>query len=67
MVLLRISRQNTGWVSLMNDTTSTNTSGTLLQRLGWLVLIWVCSIASLGAVAGLMRLLMGFAGMTPSA
>ncbi|MGG4604022.1 DUF2474 domain-containing protein [Paenalcaligenes sp. Me131] len=51
----------------MKDSTITNTSSSFMRRLGWLILIWVCSIASLGAVAGLMRLLMGFAGMTPSA
>ncbi|MGO3892222.1 MAG: DUF2474 domain-containing protein [Paenalcaligenes sp.] len=48
----------------MKDTTCTNTPGTLAQRLGWLVLIWGGSIASLGLVAWLMRLLMGLAGMT---
>lgn len=51
----------------MKDTTCTNTPSTLTQRLGWLVLIWACSIASLGLVAWLMRLLMGLAGMTTSA
>lgn len=51
----------------MKDTLYTNTSNTLAQRLGWLVLIWACSIASLGLVAWLMRLLMELAGMTTSA
>lgn len=35
----------------------------LWQRLGWLVLIWVASVVSLGLVAGLLRLLMAAAGM----
>lgn len=51
----------------MKDTTRANTVGSLTQRLGWLILIWVCSIVSLSVVAGLMRLLMGLAGMTTSA
>ncbi len=37
----------------------------LLRRLGWLVLIWACSVAALGAVALFIRLLMGLAGMSP--
>lgn len=52
---------------MKNTTTNTNPPGTLAQRLGWLVLIWGCSIAALGLVAWLMRLLMGLAGMTTSA
>ena len=48
----------------MKDTTCTNTTRTLAQRVGWLVLIWACSIASLGLVAWLMRVLMGLAGMS---
>lgn len=35
----------------------------LWQRLGWLLLIWVASVVSLGLVAGLLRLLMAAAGM----
>ncbi len=35
----------------------------LWQRVGWLVLIWVASVVSLGLVAGLLRLLMAAAGM----
>jgi hypothetical protein len=35
----------------------------LWQRLGWLVLIWVLSVISLGVVAGLLRLFMAAAGM----
>ncbi|CAG2147074.1 hypothetical protein LMG31506_03541 [Cupriavidus yeoncheonensis] len=33
-----------------------------LRRLGWLVLIWVASVAALGAAAWLLRLLMAGAG-----
>ena len=32
-------------------------------RLGWLVLIWVASVAALGVVALLFRWLMGAAGL----
>ncbi len=35
-----------------------------LRRLGWLLLIWIISVATLGAVAALIRLLMHFAGLT---
>ena len=35
-----------------------------LRRIGWLILIWACSVAALGVVALGMRLLMGWAGMT---
>lgn len=35
-----------------------------LSRLGWLVLIWCCSVAALGVVALIMRVLMKFAGMS---
>jgi len=35
-----------------------------LRRIGWLVLIWACSVAALGVVALGMRLLMSWAGMT---
>jgi len=34
------------------------------RRVGWLVLIWTLSVLALGAVAGLMRLLMSSAGLT---
>lgn len=34
------------------------------QRIGWLLLIWCASVAALGVVAGLMRLLMNAAGLT---
>lgn len=33
-----------------------------LRRVGWLVLIWVASVAALGAAAWLLRLLMAGAG-----
>ena len=36
----------------------------LWQRIGWLVLIWCASVATLGIVAGLMRLLMNSAGLS---
>jgi len=35
-----------------------------LRRIGWLILIWACSVAALGVVALGMRLLMSWAGMT---
>lgn len=35
-----------------------------LRRVGWLILIWACSVAALGLVALAMRLLMSWAGMT---
>ncbi|WP_269498531.1 DUF2474 domain-containing protein [Castellaniella sp. S9] len=35
-----------------------------LKRLLWLGAIWLCSVAALGVVAFLMRLLMQAAGMT---
>ena len=35
-----------------------------LRRVGWLVLIWAASVATLGVVAFLFRLLMNFAGLT---
>ena len=34
------------------------------RRLGWLVLIWIASIAALAAVAALFRILMNAAGLT---
>lgn len=37
----------------------------LLARLGWLVLIWAASIAALAVVAGILRFLMGLAGLRP--
>lgn len=51
---------------MKHHTPHTPTSGSLAQRLGWMALIWVVSVLSLGAIAGLMRLLMGIAGMTPT-
>lgn len=35
-----------------------------LRRIGWLILIWVCSVAALGIVALGMRLAMRLVGMT---
>ncbi|GAA4340247.1 hypothetical protein GCM10023144_39700 [Pigmentiphaga soli] len=35
-----------------------------LGRVAWLAGIWLASVAALGAAAWLMRLLMGWAGMT---
>lgn len=37
---------------------------TALQRIGWLILIWTCSVAALGVVALVMRMLMKLAGMS---
>lgn len=34
------------------------------RRIGWLVLIWASSVATLGVVALLFRLLMNLAGLT---
>ncbi|WP_073629337.1 DUF2474 domain-containing protein [Pseudoxanthobacter soli] len=40
--------------------------GTLwVRRVGWLVLIWVASVAALGVVALVFRAVMSLAGMTP--
>ena len=35
-----------------------------LKQFGWLVLIWSVSVGALGIAAGLMRLLMRFAGLS---
>lgn len=35
-----------------------------LRQLGWLLAIWAASVLALGAVAWLVRLLMGFAGLS---
>ncbi|CAM5614721.1 hypothetical protein ATER59S_05760 [Aquamicrobium terrae] len=35
-----------------------------LRRVGWMILIWIGSVAALAVVAGLFRLLMNLAGMT---
>ncbi|MDZ5604698.1 DUF2474 domain-containing protein [Pseudomonas sp. RP23018S] len=42
----------------------TPTPAPLWRRVGWLVLIWVASVASLGVFAWLMRLFMSAAGLT---
>ncbi len=34
------------------------------RRIGWLVLIWTASVLALAAVAGVIRLMMTFAGLT---
>ncbi|WP_341878415.1 DUF2474 domain-containing protein (plasmid) [Aminobacter sp. P9b] len=34
------------------------------KRIGWLVLIWIASVLSLGIVAYLFRFVMGLAGLT---
>ncbi|CAB3800873.1 DUF2474 domain-containing protein [Pararobbsia alpina] len=34
-----------------------------LRRLGWFVLIWAASVAALGVVALVIRMLMGLTGM----
>ena len=38
-----------------------------LRRVGWLVLIWAASVAALGLVALLIRILMAAAGLTTPA
>jgi Protein of unknown function (DUF2474) len=43
--------------------TETEEKKPLWQRLGWLVLIWACSVATLGVVAWLLRLFMSAAGL----
>jgi hypothetical protein len=37
---------------------------TWLRRVGWLVLIWACSVLALGVVASLLRVVMNLAGLT---
>ena len=34
------------------------------RRLGWMALIWALSVAALGLIAGLLRLIMNAAGLT---
>jgi hypothetical protein len=36
-----------------------------LQRFGWLVFIWLCSVLTLGLVASILRFSMNVAGMKP--
>ncbi|MDL2409729.1 DUF2474 domain-containing protein [Rhizobium calliandrae] len=38
--------------------------GNRLRRLGWLVVIWAASVFALAIVAGVVRLLMSFSGLT---
>lgn len=39
-------------------------AGRWLRRLGWLVVIWLASVAALGLVAWFLRLVMRAAGMS---
>ena len=48
----------------MDRPSKTSETRSALQRIGWLILIWACSVAALGAVALVMRMLMKLAGMT---
>lgn len=48
----------------MNHTSTPRSRGGTLRRLGWLVLIWACSVAALGIVALGMRMVMRLAGMS---
>lgn len=34
------------------------------KKLGWLILIWMCSVAALGLLAYLIRVLMNSVGLT---
>ncbi len=43
--------------------TETEEKKPLWQRLGWLVLIWACSVTALGIVAWLLRQFMSAAGL----
>jgi len=38
--------------------------GRWTQRVGWLILIWLASVLALAALAGVFRVLMGWAGLT---
>ncbi|HTB65347.1 MAG TPA: DUF2474 domain-containing protein [Steroidobacteraceae bacterium] len=35
-----------------------------VRRIGWFIVIWLVSVISLAVVAGLLRTLMNFAGLT---
>jgi hypothetical protein len=48
----------------MNGPINPGGRGSALQRVGWLILIWVCSVATLGLAALAIRMLMKLAGMT---
>ena len=65
MVLLRLSRQgeNGRGISLMRIRPC-YASRKWLNRVGWLILIWVTSVAALGTVALVLRAIMSVAGMT---
>lgn len=36
-----------------------------LRRLGWLLLIWLASVAAMAGIAGALKLLMRAAGLSP--
>lgn len=42
----------------------TNTPGSWRKRLGWLILIWAASVAALGIVATLMKIVMNWVGLS---
>lgn len=48
----------------LTSTHRDQTAGGTLKRIGWLVLIWFCSVAALGVVALGMRMAMSLVGMT---
>lgn len=48
----------------MNRASHAGKNHIILYRVGWLVLIWLCSVLALGVVALAMRMLMKLAGMT---
>ncbi|QYF93767.1 DUF2474 domain-containing protein [Massilia sp. PAMC28688] len=41
-----------------------NTPGPWWKRLGWLILIWVLSVAALGIAAALMKVVMNAVGLS---
>jgi len=45
------------------DERVSDTPSSLSRRLGWLVLIWACSVAALAVAALAMRILMRMAGL----
>ena len=46
------------------STHSDRAAGGTWKRIGWLILIWFCSVAALGVVALGMRMAMSLVGMT---